>query len=257
MSDDPSKTTYIEFGKLIRDQIALLKGSEHEVKQVDIATSANIEPSSFSRMINGKSQTHYTNLTASQVEVLLEQLRLTDKAASIIIKYKLPVPIKYAGAVARLTGDMDHGPAVTELDWLEFQVYEAASAGTGDGFPVDDEDPIKLPRDFLTNKGADPRNTMVVKVNGDCMVSHEVRFAVKNLAHGDFAIVEIGRPPKPGDRQVFWDAQERMLIIKYVGEGENSNSVTLYDERGKIYHRPAEDPELIYRGVVLGRFGMY
>lgn len=155
-------------------------------------------------------------------------------------------------------GELRHGPTADELDWLEFQVYEAASAGTGDGHPVDDDEgPIKLPRDFLRQKSANPQNTMIVKVNGDCMVSHEVRFGRKSLAHGDFAIVEIGRPPTPGDRQVFWDEQERQLIIKYLGEGENNNTVTLYDERGAQYHRPADDPELIYRGVVLGRFGMY
>lgn len=246
---------YLDFAKLLRGRIDELKGSEHQISQVDLANAAGIDPSTFSRLLNGKSQAHFARLTASQVEVLLTELRLTDKAAGIIVKYNLPVPVRFAGDVAQALGTLPASEPLDNVEWLEFKVYESASAGSGEGGPSGDE-VIYLPRNILTAAGANPEDVMLVKINGDCMVSHEVHFGAKSIAHGDTVFAELGRPPIEGKPSLFWDAHDHQLIVKYLKEGDAGRPVVLYDARGKMYHRPADDPGLVYRGVVLGRYGL-
>lgn len=233
-----------------KDQTPIPPQEDYEIELVKLGVP-NSSQSQLSRVERGRRSFY---LTWPDPAHRLAVLKVYGFDASAIRKLDQKFDL---GITHLLDGNVpQHGPTLEQVDLIHFPIYESASAGTGDGGPLD-EDPIPLPKTFLASKGADPTNVMLVKINGDCMVSHESRFGAKGIAHGDYAIVEIGRPPAQGDRQMFWDEQAEHLIIKYVGEGASSSSVTLYDERGQIYHRPTEDPELIYRGVVLGRFGMY
>lgn len=134
-----------------------------------------------------------------------------------------------------------------------FPVYHSASAGTGDGDPIDDVE-APIPRAHLTARGVHEAETMVILVNGDCMVSNDAR-SQESIKHHDFVAIHIGAPATPGKIGVFWDEQDDQLIIKGIGEGTDDHIILYPANGGPPVVRPKEDPELIYRGMVFWRGG--
>ena len=139
------------------------------------------------------------------------------------------------------------------LDWIALPVYHTASAGTGQPEALDGEE-IVVPREVLLQRGVALNDVMPLRINGDCLVSQKVRFSTKNIAHGDYVLVDLASAPSDGDTILAYDKHSDQLIVKFWKE-DNDDYVVLYDARGISIARPKDDPELVFRGVVFYRMG--
>lgn len=139
-------------------------------------------------------------------------------------------------------------------DWIRLPVYGAASAGTADAEPLEGEY-VGVPREFLARKGVrDPRQVRVYRVNGSCMVSDEARRMERNIAPGDYILVDISRRPQAGDVVVaWWPEQEKLVVKRYKVEGDN---ILLYpaNPMHPVVVLPREEDVNIL-GVVIARLG--
>lgn len=97
--------------------------------------------------------------------------------------------------------------------YIRFPVFAGTSAGVSDPDPLEGE-AAYISVDKLKAKGANPRDVVVYRVNGDCMVSTEARQIERNIAHGDYVAVDTRRRPQPGDTVVAWWAEDEKLVIK-------------------------------------------
>jgi transcriptional regulator with XRE-family HTH domain len=138
---------------------------------------------------------------------------------------------------------------VKDLEEDVVPVLASASAGTGDSDAI--EEYARIPKIAL--KGRSKTNVFAVKVNGNCLVSHEVRFNPRNIAHGDYAFFDISQTPKNSDVVLYWDNREEKLIIKVFNE--RGKNIVLYDARGVMVPKPQFDNDLVFRGVVFWRSG--
>jgi phage repressor protein C with HTH and peptisase S24 domain len=139
--------------------------------------------------------------------------------------------------------------AVRDLDLVRVPVYSSASAGSGKSEEI--EDYTLIPREAL--RGRVEKSVFSVLVNGNCLVSHEVRFNARNIAHGDYATVDPNATPKSGDIVLFWDNRDEKLIIKLYRE--SGSSIVLYDAKGVMVPKPMFDNDLTFKGVVFWRSG--
>jgi transcriptional regulator with XRE-family HTH domain len=143
-------------------------------------------------------------------------------------------------------------------EWVYYQVFTSASAGTGEPEIVDGE-VAAIPRSALRARGitADMEHeVMPVRVNGNCLVSQNVRFSNKNVSHGDHVFIHLGAPPQDGDRVCCFDHTDNQLIIKFYKEAQdpsNPDEIVFYDARGVQHVRNVRDIE--YKGVVFWRSG--
>lgn len=137
--------------------------------------------------------------------------------------------------------------------WVHFPVMASASAGTGEPELIDDE-VASIPSSKLRSRGARREDVMVVRVNGNCLVSQGVR--VKSIAHGDYAFIHLGARAGPNEIVCLWDEVDGQLILKYMAERydpSKPDEVILLDANGLQYIRNVAD--LVYRGVVFHRSG--
>ncbi|MCS7219577.1 MAG: S24 family peptidase, partial [Thermus sp.] len=143
-------------------------------------------------------------------------------------------------------------PETGEL-W-HFEIYGSVAAGKKDAKPLEGEY-VSVPASFLRRKGVtNPQVVRVYKVNGDCMVSDEVRRMERNIAPGDYVFVDTSRRPRPGDVVVaWWPAGEKMVLKRYRVEGQN---IVLYpaSPAHPVVVLPSEEDVNIV-GVVVARFG--
>lgn len=138
-------------------------------------------------------------------------------------------------------------------DYIEFPVYETASAGVADAEPIEGGVAF-IPKAKLIEKGADPRHVVVYRVNGDCMVSAEARNIERNIVHGDNVAVDTRRRPAPGDTVVaWWPAEQKMVVKRYRVERQG---IVLYPlaPAAPLLVLPHEDDVNII-GVVIWREG--
>ena len=134
-----------------------------------------------------------------------------------------------------------------------FPVFHSVSAGTEDGEPIDEHE-AAIPLEHMKKRGATREDTMVVLVNGDCMVSKSI-WETRSIRHHDYIAIHLGANAKANDIVVCYDAKEEQLIVKRFGE-DDDNYILLYPSNGHPpIVRPKEDPELVYRGVVYWRGG--
>ncbi|MBS3965747.1 MAG: S24 family peptidase [Truepera sp.] len=134
-----------------------------------------------------------------------------------------------------------------------FPVYASVSAGDKDPSPIDGE-VVYFPAEKLRAKGVKPAFVRFYVVNGDCMVSDEVRRIEKNIAPHDYIAVDTEHRPRPGDVVVAWWRDEEKLIVKrYKIEGENIILYPTNPGHPQIV-LPSED-EVIIIGRVVGRTG--
>lgn len=94
----------------------------------------------------------------------------------------------------------------------------------------------------------------VYRVNGSCMVSDEARRMERNIAPGDYILVDISRKPRAGDVVVaWWPEQEKLVVKRYKVEGDN---ILLYpaNPMHPVVVLPREEDVNIL-GVVIARLG--
>ena len=101
-------------------------------------------------------------------------------------------------------------------------------------------------------RGANLKNVKAYLVNGDCMISEETR-KVRDIAHGDYIAVEVGRPANPGDIVVGYWVRKKKLIIKRFGI--ENGSVVLYPSNPNHPVLTMEEGEFHYIGKFLARSG--
>lgn len=139
-----------------------------------------------------------------------------------------------------------------------YQVLTSASAGTGEPEIIDGE-VAAISVNALRARGVTDQNeheVMPVKVNGNCLVSQNVRFSDKNVSHGDYVFIHLGAPPKSGDRVCCFDHEAGQLIIKFYSEQQNPNKpdeIVLFDAHGIQHAKNVAD--ISYVGVVFWRVG--
>lgn len=134
-----------------------------------------------------------------------------------------------------------------------FPVFHSVSAGTADGDPIDERE-AAIPLEHMRKRGVTREETMVVLVNGDCMVSKTI-WETRSIRHHDYIAIHLGAKPRENDIIVCYDVKEEKLIVKRFGE-DNDDYILLYPSNGHPpIVRPKDDPELIYRGVVYWRGG--
>jgi transcriptional regulator with XRE-family HTH domain len=138
---------------------------------------------------------------------------------------------------------------IRDLEEDVIPVYASASAGSGRSEDI--EDYIRIPKAAL--RGRDKKNVYGILVNGNCLVSHEVRFYARNIAHGDYVSVDASQAPKPNDVVLFWDNRLEQLIIKLYKEQDKN--IVLYDASGIMVPKAQFEDDLQFKGVVFWRSG--
>jgi len=128
-------------------------------------------------------------------------------------------------------------------------VYASGSAGSGNSEDIDGH--IRVPKEAL--KGHKKDNVYALLVNGTCLVSHDVRFSVKNIAHGDYVAVDEMQAPQNHNIVVYWDNRQEKLIIKMYKEIDST--IILYDAHGIMVPHAQFEDDLIFKGVVFWRGG--
>lgn len=146
-----------------------------------------------------------------------------------------------------------YGEKLDYDNWLVFPVTHSAKAGEGKVAYIEGETAM-IPRKKLQEVGAIEENIMAVRVNGDCLVSSDVKKANQSIGHGDTVFIDTGRMPQRGQKGVYWDTETEQLIIKYHGEQVDGFTI-LYDARGMMYNYKDIEGRYIPRGVVIYRGG--
>jgi hypothetical protein len=229
-------------GELLSARRDDLLGSPREIKQKDISRETGFSQAYISKIEDGLSEEAMKKWRGDRVYTFLRAYKFTeDEMREIAERFGLALLIPE--------------PSMTvELDWVSFDVYHAASAGTGKPEVIDGE-AAAIPRSVLKKHGVNVADVMVIRVNGDCLVSQAVRYSNKNIAHGDYAAINTAATPKDGDVVAYWDSREDIMIIKYFKDDVKNGMVYLYDARGLTVPVPDVDDDLVYRGVVFYRGG--
>lgn len=138
-------------------------------------------------------------------------------------------------------------------DYVEFPVYHAAAAGDSEPNPIEGE-VAYIAKTKLRERGADPRDVRVYRVNGDCMVSAEASQLTKNIVHGDHVAVDTRRKPEAGDTVVaWWPADEKLVVKRYRLEKKNIILYPLAPAAPTLVLPSEDDVNII--GVVIWREG--
>lgn len=239
-----SKPSKPKHGRVIAARRAFLGKSAMDVEN---ETKGLINQKMMYRIEAGKP--HPLDLDAKKLFALLAVLEWT--AEEFIRETNIDLPITMLGE-GESADPLDRF-APNPTTWLHFPVMASASAGTGEPEFVEDGT-VSIPKSKLVGRGARREDVMVVRVNGNCLVSQGVR--TKSIAHGDYAFIHLGARPAPTDIVCLWDDLEGQLILKYMAEQQDPNSpdeVILLDASNNRYIRNVED--LVYRGVVFHRSG--
>lgn len=224
--------------------------SELDLTQGDVAKAIDRSQSWVSQSLLGNSERTLRRLIVNQskeLDVLLRALQWT--LPDLLRRTQLDLPVT--------SGEDGHQDPLSRwqvaANFVVFPVYHSASAGTGTGNPIDDAE-APIPRAHLTARGVHEAETMVVLINGDCMVSNDAR-SQESIKHHDYVAIHMGAPAATGKIGVFWDEQSDQLIIKGIGEGTDDHIILYPANGGPPIVRPREDPDLIYRGLVFWRGG--
>jgi repressor LexA len=146
-------------------------------------------------------------------------------------------------------------PAPSEpMPHVAIPVFGVVSAGSADSSEAMEREFVYYPLELLKRKGANPETVRAYKVNGDCMVSDEVYRSPKNIAPGDYVLVDIARKPRPGEVVVAWWPEEEKLVVKRYGvEGENILLYPANPAHTTLVLPSEQDVNIL--GVVIGRLG--
>lgn len=245
-------------GRLLQAKRDALNGTVEQVEQADVALAIGFSQSYVSQIERGLADNRVPLWPSRKQLALLRAYRFTpDEIFEVVEKFDLDISL--AGSRNYVAAESHKVESFRSSEnFVYYPVYTSASAGTGDPELVEGE-VAAIPESALRSRGITEENrheAMPVKVNGNCLVSQNVRFSDKNISHGDHVFVHLKAPPKTGDRVCCFDHTDDQLIIKFFDESQdpsNPDLITFFDARGMQYVRNTVDIE--YVGVVFWRSG--
>lgn len=237
-------------GRLLRE-----RRLKRDIPQEDIAEALEFVQSYISKLERGGLDRAMKKWKPERIWTMFKAYKYSDdEARALAEQFELDIPYDKRLDAGTASDPLERF-AVGPVEWEIFDVFTSASAGTGEPEIVDGET-AAIPKGKLRRRGASRNDVMVLKVNGDCLVSQGIRFSGKNIAHGDYVFVHVGAPAISTDIVCLWDDSEGQLILKFLSEQQDPNrpdQIILLDAKGERYIRDVSDVK--YRGVVFYRSG--
>lgn len=244
-------TSKTSLGRLLK-----LRRDELDFPQDDIADALGFVQPYISKLERGSLDKTILKWKPERIWTMLKAYKYSDNDARVVAKqFDLDIPYD------KIIREEKPNPLESfryDEGWEYFQVHTSASAGSGEPEIIDGEVAV-ISKRALQRRGISEdakHEVMPVKVNGNCLVSQNVRFSTKNVSHGDVVFIHLGAPPQDGDRVCCFDHSDNQLIIKFYKEQQDPTQpdlITFYDARGMQYVRKTDDID--YRGVVFFRIG--
>lgn len=216
---------------------------DKKISQVDISIDFNVTQGTISNYANHPEK--FLTQDKNWVIRFIERHGFSKSEAQVMAQRL------FADDFKEIFGNKDNFEkhVIRDLEEDVIPVYGSASAGSGNSEDI--EGFLRIPK--ISLRGRDKKNIYALLVNQDCLVSHDVRFSVKNVAHGDYVAVDEMQVPVSSSIVVYWDNRQEKLILKLFKEKDSS--IILYDGKGNMIPSAQFEDDLIFKGVAFWRGG--